>query len=130
MKPLVYLETTIPSYYCDNRPGVAADIARTREWWDRERGAYDCFISAAVLDELGSEDYPNKEACLRLVGTLPLLEVNAEVLEVARVYLVDDRHLCSRTPAVVCVQGNPAAVFTLHGPKLKQVLWLCLSIGI
>jgi hypothetical protein len=73
MKPLVYLETTIPSYYCDNRPAVAADIARTREWWDGERGAYDCFISAAVLDELGSEDYPHKEACLKLVETLPLL---------------------------------------------------------
>ena len=62
MKPLVYLETTIPSYYCDNRPAMAADIARTCEWWDGERGAYDCFISAAVLDELGNEDYPHKEA--------------------------------------------------------------------
>ena len=34
--------------------------------------AYDCFISAAVLDELGSEDYPHREACLKLVETLPL----------------------------------------------------------
>jgi predicted nucleic acid-binding protein len=86
MKPLVYLETTIPSYYCDNRPAVATDIARTREWWDGERDAYDCFISAVVLDELSSGDYPNKEKCLALVQEFPALEVNQEVLEIARVY--------------------------------------------
>jgi hypothetical protein len=51
MKPTVYVETTIPSYYRDNRPAVAADIARTREWWDEERSDYDCYISAVVLDE-------------------------------------------------------------------------------
>jgi len=72
MKPLVYVETTIPSYYCDDRPAVAADIGRTREWWDGEREAYGCFISAVVLDELSSGNYPNKAKCLALVrGHLP-----------------------------------------------------------
>ena len=64
MKPLVYVETTIPSYYCDDRPAVAVDIARTREWWNAERDTYDCYISAAVLDELRTGDYANQEACL------------------------------------------------------------------
>ncbi len=86
MKSLVYVETTIPSYYCDDRPAVAADIARTREWWDGERAGYDCFISAAVLDELRNGDYPNKEVCLNLVEAIRLLEVNREVLEIARVH--------------------------------------------
>ena len=86
MKPLVYVESTIPSYYCDDRLAVVADIARTREWWNGERDTYDCYISAAVLDELRSGDYPNKEACLTLVEALPLLDVNGEVLEIARVY--------------------------------------------
>ena len=86
MTPLVYVETTIPSYYCDNRPAVATDIARTREWWDGERDNYDCYMSAVVLDELGSGDYPNKQACLTLVEALPLLDVTAEVLEIARIY--------------------------------------------
>lgn len=39
-----------------------------------------------MLDELASDDYPHKDACLSLVATLPLLEVNADVLEIARVY--------------------------------------------
>jgi len=92
----VCLETTIPSYYCDDRPAVAADIARTREWWDTERNAYDCFISAVVLDELSSGDYANKEKCLALVQRFPALEVNQEVLEIARVYQA--RRLMPRPP--------------------------------
>ena len=51
MKPTVYIETTIPSYYCDHRPALAADIARTREWWDQERADYECFVSLVVLEE-------------------------------------------------------------------------------
>ena len=43
MKPLIYVETTIPSYHA-NCPALAADIARTGEWWDLERDAYECFI--------------------------------------------------------------------------------------
>src|SRR5262249_18753301 len=97
MKPLVYLETTIPSYYCDDRPAVAADIVRTREWWDGERDAYDCFMSAAVLDELRNGDYPNKQACLHLVADISLLEVNREVLEIARVY--QQRGLMPKPPS-------------------------------
>jgi hypothetical protein len=52
VKPTVYIETTVPSYYCDDRPDLAADIARTRDWWDQERTDYECFISAVVLDQL------------------------------------------------------------------------------
>ena len=39
MRPLIYIETTISSYYCDDRPELAADIARTRQWWEFEREA-------------------------------------------------------------------------------------------
>jgi len=96
MKPTVYIETTIPSYYCDQRLEIAADIARTREWWDRERGGYECFISPVVLDELSEGDYPNKNACLSLVQGISILSVTAEVLRVAEVYQA--RKLMPRLP--------------------------------
>ena len=86
MRPLIYIETTIPSYYCDERPELAADIARTREWWDQEREAYECFISEAVLEELSAGQYPNKIDCLELIADVPLLNVNREVQDVAEVY--------------------------------------------
>ena len=52
MRPTVYIETTVPSYYCDNRGELVAHIARTRQWWDYERKDYECFISEVVLSEL------------------------------------------------------------------------------
>jgi len=30
MRPLLYIETTIPSHYCDERPSLAAEIRRTQ----------------------------------------------------------------------------------------------------
>ncbi|GAG43027.1 unnamed protein product, partial [marine sediment metagenome] len=86
MRPTVYIETTIPSYYCDDRPGLAGDIARTRQWWDVERGDYECFISPVVLDELASGSYPTQAACLVLVEALPVLGIEPGVLEIAEAY--------------------------------------------
>ncbi len=88
MKPTVYIETTIPSYYCDERPALAADIARTREWWDQERSEYECYISTIVLDELNEGTFPTQSACLALVKDLLLLAVIQEVADIAAVYQV------------------------------------------
>jgi predicted nucleic acid-binding protein len=96
MKPTVYVETTIPSYYCDDRPGLAADIARTREWWDQERSAYECFVSPIVIDELSVGVYPTKSACLDLIRDLPILAVQSEAVEIAEAYQA--RGLMPRDP--------------------------------
>ena len=123
MKALVYVERTIPSYYCDDRTQVAADIARTRQWWDLERATYDCFISAAVLDELKSGEYPNKQACLNLVQAIPLLEVNAEVLEIARVYQV--RGLMPKPPSADALHLALASFYRMD----FLLTWNCRHIA-
>jgi hypothetical protein len=82
----VYIETTIPSYYYDRRPTLAANIARTRQWWDDERQGYECFVSEAVLAELAEGDYPTKEQCLALVDGIPGLAINEEIEQIAAVY--------------------------------------------
>jgi len=86
MRPTVYIETTIPSYYCDERPELRNEIARTREWWNEERSTYECFISPAVLDELAAGSYATQRAALVLVETLAILEVATEVVDIATVY--------------------------------------------
>jgi predicted nucleic acid-binding protein len=86
MKPTVYIETTIPSYYHTTRKSLATEIARTRKWWDVERNAYECFTSQITLDELSEGNYPSKANALELTNDLPLLEVNDEILEIAEVY--------------------------------------------
>ncbi len=62
------------------------DILRTRQWWDKERGDYECMTSLIVVEELDAGDYPTRSECLKLVESLPLLEVTTEVLEIAKVY--------------------------------------------
>jgi predicted nucleic acid-binding protein len=96
MKSTVYIETTIPSYFYDERPDLMADIVRTRQWWDIERADYECFISEVVLSELGEGNYPNKEKCVALLEGIPELAVNDEVERIAAVYQA--RTLMPRLP--------------------------------
>ena len=96
MRPTVYIETTVPSYYCDSRPELATDIVRTRRWWDDERQEYECFISEVVVDELTEGDYPNKDRCLTLVKGIPELSINEEIEQITTVYLA--HKLMPKTP--------------------------------
>ena len=123
MRPLIYIETTIPSYYCDDRPELAADIARTREWWDQEREAYECFISAIVLEELSAGDYPTQDDCLALVVDLSLLDVNQEVLEVADVYR--QRGLMPINPAADALHVALASCYRLD----YLLTWNCRHLA-
>ena len=49
MKPRVYIETTIPSFYHETRtePEIVVRRKWTREWWDEESG------SCRTCDESG-----------------------------------------------------------------------------
>ena len=54
----VYLDSTVPSYYFDERPELVTLINVTRDWWDNESKAYDLWISPATLDELEGGGHP------------------------------------------------------------------------
>jgi hypothetical protein len=86
MKPTVYIETTVPSYYCDSRPELVADIERTRQWWDVERTDYDCYVSQVVLAELAEGAYPGPKQCLAMLDGLPKLRITEEIERIAAVY--------------------------------------------
>ena len=47
MRPSVYIETTIPSFYFEGRPEpeMAARRHWTRDWWDNHRSSYELLIS-------------------------------------------------------------------------------------
>ena len=89
MKRSVYIETTIPSFYYEVRaePEMVARRASTRRWWTEEGPGYELFCSAFVVGELQEGEYPGKDDALRLVETLPLLEVVPEIEEIVEVYL-------------------------------------------
>lgn len=119
----MYIETTIPSYYCDDRPSVGADIERTRQWWDAERSTYECFISPVVLDELAAGSYPNQEACLALVGGFAMLAVEPEVLEIAEAYRA--RRLMPQDPAADAIHLALASYYRME----YLLTWNCRHLA-
>jgi len=89
MRPKVYIETSIPSFYYEVRsePDMVARRQWTRQWWDDFSENYSPVTSVAVLDELGSGDYPNKEQVMELVGDLPLVPVEPAIAEIVETYI-------------------------------------------
>jgi len=89
MKPRVYIETSIPSFYHEIRaePEMVARRDWTRHWWDEMRDDYLLVSSVAVLDELQSGDFPNKDQAIELLSSLPLVPLELEIAEIVRVYI-------------------------------------------
>ena len=87
--PRVYIETSIPSFYCTNRTDTES-IARkgwTQHWWDFKRDAYEVFTSEVVLEELERGNYPAKQDALSLIEKVPLLNVETTVPEIVKAYV-------------------------------------------
>jgi len=89
MQPTVYIETTIPSFYYEVRtePDMVARRQWTRQWWDECRNLYSLVTSVAVLDELATGNYPNKDSALSLVDNLPLVAVRSSIVEIVEAYI-------------------------------------------
>jgi hypothetical protein len=89
MKPKVYIETSIPSFYYEVRsePEMVARRQWTRQWWDDVRRDYLLVTSVAVLDELNGGDFPNKDEIVGLVSDLPLVSIEVAVTEVVQAYI-------------------------------------------
>jgi predicted nucleic acid-binding protein len=83
----VYLDTTIPSYYYDERPELKLHRDITRRWWDEEKSHYDVYISGIVLTELNRGNYPHKADVLQLVDELPILKAPDDIDNFVQVYV-------------------------------------------
>ena len=59
IKPLVYVETTIPSFYYEARTdaGIVARREWTQRWWNGAPERYELVTSPAVLDEWPSASW-------------------------------------------------------------------------
>jgi len=88
MKPTVYIETTIPSFYHSSRstPELMALRDWTRSWWNEERDNYQLFTSDAVLDELESGEHPFKAEKIELIRGLAFVEITGAIAEIVAVY--------------------------------------------
>lgn len=92
MEPLIYIETSIPSFYYDDRPEpeMIAKRSWTREWWDRHQTNYTLVTSEAVLEELQNGNYPNKEQVIALLDDIPFVHIEPAIFEIVQTYI---RHM-------------------------------------
>jgi hypothetical protein len=92
VKPRVYIETTIPSYYYETRRTAAARAWRdvTRLWWDEFGLHYDLVTSTYVLLELDRAPARKGRQALQLLRDLPLLD-EPEGFEDVVAYYIEHR---------------------------------------
>lgn len=91
MRPTVYIETTIPSFYFETRktPDVLAWRLTTRRWWRTMGAAHERCTSEAVIAELVSAPRPKARRMLRILDGLRLLTIGPEVESIAAYYIAN-----------------------------------------
>lgn len=89
MKPSVYIETSIPSFYYEVRtePDNIARREWTKQWWNKHFVDYDIYTSEAVIDELKRGAFPGKVEALQLIEALPLLDIDESISDIVAVYI-------------------------------------------
>jgi predicted nucleic acid-binding protein len=90
-KPRAYVETTIPSFYHDDRASAAVISRRaaTRLWWATAVDRYELVTSTIVRDELGAgtgQAVSLRQQMLAEIQVLPLLP---EIHDIVDVYLAN-----------------------------------------
>ena len=77
MKPVVYIETTIPSFYHEERDDAEAVARRiwTRRWWDQRRERYELVTSPATLAELDQAPEPKRSRALGILAGIPTVDI-------------------------------------------------------
>lgn len=125
MSRLIYIETSIPSFYFDTR--TAAELrARhnwTVRWWKQRVSGDERVTSAVVLEELERAPEPKSSRCLRLIARLPLLPYTEEVDDIVETY-----HLHKVMPIEASADADHLALATFHRCDML-VTWNCQHIA-
>ena len=87
MKHSVYLDSTIFSFYYDDRPGSVYRRKVTIDWWETQRKYYNLFTSFFVLKEVSNPVYPTWKKVSTLAENVPVLEDVQEIRGIVKVYL-------------------------------------------
>ena len=98
MRTLVYVETSIPSFYYKSRtePDMVARRNWTRMWWKVAPARHELVTSAAIIDELAKGAYVSRRECLELVAGLRILAMEPPVIEIVETYIA--RHVMPADP--------------------------------
>ncbi len=90
MKPRVYLETTIISYFTSKEsadPLVAGHQIATQRWWDERSSEFELYISEAVVEEASLGDADAARRRLEILSPIPELEITNPCRDLAETLL-------------------------------------------
>lgn len=125
IKESVYIETSIFSFYYDERPDPSIMVRRewTREWWKNCRSDYTFITSMAVLDELNRGNKLHKGQALGLAMTLPAIALTDEIAEIVQIYVA--HHVMPKDP-----MGDALHLALASFHKCDYLLtWNCQNIA-
>ncbi len=125
MPRLIYIETSIPSFYFDTRTAVELRARRnwTRRWWDDLPTGDERVTSSVVLEELERAPEPKRARCLGLIAALSLLPYTDEVAEIVETY-----HRHKVMPIEASADADHLALATFHRCDML-VTWNCHHIA-
>jgi len=126
MSETVYIETSIIGYLTarpSNNLILMANLEATRQWWETRRTQFSLYISQVVLDEVARGDREIATKRLELLHDFPLLEVSADVQNLADQFLSK-----SNLPPKAADDALHIAAATVYG--LDYLLtWNCRHIA-
>jgi hypothetical protein len=125
MKESVYIETSIFSFYYDERPDPSIRVRRewTIEWWKNCSSNYVFITSTAVFDELSKGNKLHKSQALGLAMTLPAIVPTDEIAEIVQIYAV--HHVMPKDP-----MGDALHLALASFHKCDYLLtWNCQNIA-
>ena len=125
MPRLIYIETSVPSFYFDTRTAVELHARRnwTRRWWNHPGDDDQRVTSVVVIGELERAPDPKRTQCLDLISTLPLLPYIDEVAEIVATY-----HRNKVMPVEASADADHLALATFHKCDIL-VTWNCQHIA-
>jgi predicted nucleic acid-binding protein len=92
MKPRLYLETTIISYYANRFSSnliVAGRQQITRDWWDEKGSRFELFVSPLVLNEAGAGELNSANRRMDAIKDIPVLAIDGDCEEVAALLIAN-----------------------------------------
>ncbi len=91
VKPTLYLETTIPSYYTARPVRDVIGLAHqeiTRTWWEQRLSSFDVYISSVVLEEARQGDPEAARRRLEVLSPFPILAATSAIEQLANTYMI------------------------------------------
>src|SRR4030042_6157214 len=92
MKPSLYIETTVPSYYVSRNSRDVVVLAHqqiTRIWWETRLSEFRAYISPVVLEEAREGDHEQAGRRLEVLGQIQILEAGEAVERLAARYMTE-----------------------------------------